>query len=85
MNKEIKSLACDKANIAYNKVIVDSVISDMYREYGIAEFTGSADERGKVLESQMKTKAELSVELVIAIAIEKAKDDLFGITGRGER
>jgi len=78
IDKDIEITANKQADLAYNEVIVRSVINDMYEQYGIETIRTTCS--GNMNRSETKSKGELSVELVNAIAIEKSKGKL-----RGER
>jgi len=73
-DESIEVSASKAADLAYNKVIVDDVKRAMYEQYNIELWNTVCN--GSMTSSQSKSDAELSEELVNAIAIEKAKSKL---------
>ena len=73
---DIKISASKAADLAYNKVIINSVKRELYKQYGIELW--KQIRRGSTNESQTKSEDELNLELVNAIAMDKARPKLRG-------
>ena len=78
LNEDSAEVSASKAgDLAYNKVIVDNVKREMYKQYNIELWNTVCN--GSMSSSQSKSSDELNKELVNAIAIEKAKSKLRGL------